>query len=69
MTTPKKPLNSHQDYASSKIYNAYYKLCGEICNTYDSVNKKKKREKLQYINAKKVENFEASMRKELEIKD
>lgn len=56
-------------YASSKIYKEYYKLCAEICNTYEGIKKKKKREKLQYINADKVESFAALIRKELGIKD
>ena len=56
-------------YASSKIYKEYYKLCAEICNTYEGIKKKKKREKLQYINADKVENFATLIRKELGIED
>lgn len=54
-------------YASSKIYKEYYKLCAEICNTYEGIKKKNKREKLQYINAEKVENFASKIRKELGI--
>ena len=56
-------------YASTNIYNEYYKLCGEICDTYEGIKKKNKREKLQYINAEKVENFASKIRKELGIKD
>ena len=55
-------------YASSEIYKEYYKLCEEICETYEGVKKRKTREKLIDINAIKVEEFANKIRKELGVK-
>ena len=62
-------LQSHMlVYASSEIYDEYYKLCEEIATLYAGIKKKKQREKLQRINANKVEQFANKIRKELGVK-
>lgn len=62
-------LQSHMlVYASSEIYDEYYILCEEIATLYAGIKKKKQREKLQRINANKVEQFANKIRKELGVK-
>lgn len=55
-------------YASKEVYDAYYKLDGEIIHSYDKIRTKSKIEEISNKNADKVEVFATKMRKELGIK-
>ena len=55
-------------YASKRLYDEYYKLDREICQSYDKIHSKGKIEAKSNEIADKVEKFATKARKELGIK-
>lgn len=67
----KKAFNDLQSYmmvyAAPTIYKEYYKLCGDIMNSYVNIKRKKDREHISEANASKIEAFADKIRKELGV--
>lgn len=55
-------------YASKRLYDEYYELDREICQSYDKIHSKGKIEAKSNEIADKVEKFATKARKELGIK-